>query len=376
MKPILSIIIPTYNRCEYLRNSLMNLVEQIEFAGIQNQVQIVISNNCSTDNTKKYIQYFIVQNKDFIKYIETEKNIGPVRNLLKAIVNSDGIFWMFMGDDDLIPKGSLIKIVKLLKENPEIPVVIFGQKNNNFITKEEKLNIYTTASRYFYYMGNACTASKTEMTLVNIKKFKEKIVTTCWPQTHLYFLNMYESRLTHPVLISTIEAYEAQPKDGNNVYNSFYLFDSGIYALLRLSQIIAFQKKDKSFMRHAIKGHSVIGNGWKVYFVYLVNTLVHYYYCDSNREKKDFKITLWEAINYLNPFHCFYIIPYLISFLPKFIFDLFFVNIKVIILNFKTPAPASFLNLRKRVKKDLINLILEKETNLSKKHASTILRTD
>ena len=46
--PVLSICIPTYNRCEYLMNNLQHICEHQEY-----DFEIIISDNASTDDTYK-----------------------------------------------------------------------------------------------------------------------------------------------------------------------------------------------------------------------------------------------------------------------------------------------------------------------------------
>ncbi|MDD2524542.1 MAG: glycosyltransferase, partial [Endomicrobiaceae bacterium] len=47
--PLLSICIPTYNRADYLNQSIQSIVNS---DGFGDKVEIVISDNCSTDNTE------------------------------------------------------------------------------------------------------------------------------------------------------------------------------------------------------------------------------------------------------------------------------------------------------------------------------------
>ena len=54
VKPLLSICIPTYNRSGYLEQCLESIVHQERF----DEIEVIISDNCSTDDTeavcKKY----------------------------------------------------------------------------------------------------------------------------------------------------------------------------------------------------------------------------------------------------------------------------------------------------------------------------------
>ena len=52
--PLLSICIPTYNRAEYLEKSLDSLVNQENFS----QIEVVISDNASTDATSDVCRKF------------------------------------------------------------------------------------------------------------------------------------------------------------------------------------------------------------------------------------------------------------------------------------------------------------------------------
>lgn len=49
-KPLLSICIPTYNRAKTLDKTLLTLTGQ-DFFNVSDDVEIVISDNCSTDDT-------------------------------------------------------------------------------------------------------------------------------------------------------------------------------------------------------------------------------------------------------------------------------------------------------------------------------------
>ena len=52
-KPLISICIPTYNRCKSLQNILNSIVQQNEF--LEDTIEIVVSDNASTDETKEMV---------------------------------------------------------------------------------------------------------------------------------------------------------------------------------------------------------------------------------------------------------------------------------------------------------------------------------
>ncbi|MBI5639196.1 MAG: glycosyltransferase family 2 protein, partial [Nitrospirae bacterium] len=81
-KFLVSICIPTFNRAELLDECLSSIVCQFKDGEIKRQVEVIISDNCSTDDTgkvaKKYCNLF-----DNIKYFGNLENIGMVGNMVK-----------------------------------------------------------------------------------------------------------------------------------------------------------------------------------------------------------------------------------------------------------------------------------------------------
>ena len=66
-KPILSICIPTKNRASNLQNTLENITNEPIFQNT-NKVQIVISDNCSDDETQSTCLSFLGKYPDKIIY--------------------------------------------------------------------------------------------------------------------------------------------------------------------------------------------------------------------------------------------------------------------------------------------------------------------
>ena len=69
-KPLLSICIPTYNRAEYLAKSLDSLIVQPEFS----QIEVVISDNASTDNTEEVCKHYREKYPNIV-YYRNQENI-------------------------------------------------------------------------------------------------------------------------------------------------------------------------------------------------------------------------------------------------------------------------------------------------------------
>lgn len=71
-KPIISAIIPTYNRCEYLKGAIISLQRQNL---PEEQYEIIVVDNNSTDNTSQVVEECNKNDKKEVVYIK-EPNIG------------------------------------------------------------------------------------------------------------------------------------------------------------------------------------------------------------------------------------------------------------------------------------------------------------
>ena len=115
-KPLLSICIPTYNRSSYLEKTLDSIINQ---NGFDNRVEIIISDNCSTDDTRdlclKYSEKF-----HNIKYFCNDSNIAD-RNFALALSRGTGILRKLINDTLLFNGFTLEYFLELIdKENEKI----------------------------------------------------------------------------------------------------------------------------------------------------------------------------------------------------------------------------------------------------------------
>ena len=118
---LLSICIPTYNRVDYLKQNLDILLPQLY--GYFGEIEILISDNCSSDNTQEVIREAVKKSKYPVIYNRNDKNIGGVDNIALVISKSKGRYIYVMGDDD-IPSPNLIQILMpILKSSEELSII-------------------------------------------------------------------------------------------------------------------------------------------------------------------------------------------------------------------------------------------------------------
>ena len=157
--PIVSITIPTYNRGYLLKETLVALFSQIDEDQLYDQVEVVVCDNASLDNTAEVVNFYISQNKYRIIYNKNEENLGVIKNILKTVELSNGTFWMFYGDDDVVPKGALKKIINGFNQYTDFPAFMYRwQDGRDVYCQNLKNNIDFTveelAKEFFYYIGN------------------------------------------------------------------------------------------------------------------------------------------------------------------------------------------------------------------------------
>lgn len=92
----LSICIPTYNRAQFIEATLESILSQV-----QPEVEIVIMDGASTDNTESVVQEF-QERFDNIRYYRGQKNMGVDADLAKAISLAQGEYCWLMSSDDLL----------------------------------------------------------------------------------------------------------------------------------------------------------------------------------------------------------------------------------------------------------------------------------
>src|SRR5215469_7631915 len=106
-QPLLTIAIPTYNRSMYLAQLLEILAPQLINKPL---VELMISDNSSSDDTPAVVKSFIAQGLS-CRYIRNESNIGPDANFLQCFEKANGKYVWIFGDDDLIIPGGVSKIL-------------------------------------------------------------------------------------------------------------------------------------------------------------------------------------------------------------------------------------------------------------------------
>lgn len=131
VKPLLSICIPTYNRCGYLQNSLNSIICQREFQ--DGRVEVVISDNASTDETEALGKEYASRYKN-IRYFRNYENVRD-RNFPIALSRGIGVYRKLSNDGLLYCSGSLAYMCNVVQKysGTEKPLYWLDGKGKNLI---------------------------------------------------------------------------------------------------------------------------------------------------------------------------------------------------------------------------------------------------
>lgn len=104
---MIDILIPTFNRAEFLRKNILSVEAEIIHAGLQDTYRIIVSDNFSSDHTAAVLSELSeILNVRFL-YYRQESNLGLEGNALFLLEQSTADYVMYLGDDDFLPQGYL-----------------------------------------------------------------------------------------------------------------------------------------------------------------------------------------------------------------------------------------------------------------------------
>ena len=138
--PLVSILIPTYNRPEYFKLALESAINQT-----YPNIEIIVGDDSTNNDTEELIKDYM-ERYDNITYYHNNRNIGQYDNDIKLLNMCNGRYVNFLMDDDLF---ALNKIEKMMHyfinyEDEEISLVSsnrvqineYGEEKESFISDE------------------------------------------------------------------------------------------------------------------------------------------------------------------------------------------------------------------------------------------------
>ena len=120
-RPLFSVMIPTYNCSNYLKETLQSVL--VQALGLA-EMQITVVDDCSTDDDVEAIVKDI--GKGRVEFFRQAQNAGSLRNFETCINRSRGKLIHILHGDDKLKPGFYKEIENLFENNPSIGAAFTG----------------------------------------------------------------------------------------------------------------------------------------------------------------------------------------------------------------------------------------------------------
>ena len=124
-KILISICIPVYNDIKHIGQALQSCISQL-----QDDVEIVVLDNCSTDGTFQHAKTFETKN---VKVFKNNVNLGAYGNHNELLNISNGRYIKFLHSDDILEDGAVAMLKQKIESEPQIDLFAF---NSNYISNK------------------------------------------------------------------------------------------------------------------------------------------------------------------------------------------------------------------------------------------------
>ena len=110
MNDLVSIIMPSYNTAQYISQSIQSVLAQTYL-----NWELIIVDDCSTDNTENVVSVFLNDNR--IKFLKNERNSGAAVSRNRALREARGKWIAFLDSDDLWEPEKLKKQIAFMENH-------------------------------------------------------------------------------------------------------------------------------------------------------------------------------------------------------------------------------------------------------------------
>lgn len=134
---LVSIIMPSWNTANFIAESIQSVFNQT-----YKNWELIIVDDCSTDNTDEIVKPFLADKR--VKYFKNEKNSGAALTRNRAMREAQGEWIAFLDSDDLWTLDKLMTQIKFMKKHG----LVFSYHEYEKINEEDKpLNIYVSGPK-------------------------------------------------------------------------------------------------------------------------------------------------------------------------------------------------------------------------------------
>ena len=128
MTPLVSVIIPSYNRSNTVSQTIQSIIDQ----NFDKRFEIIIGDDCSTDNAREVLQEYHQKYPEIIRLIFHEQNIGLGANWATCIKAAKGKYICNCDNDDYWHNPDKLRIqFDYMESHPDENVIITNHRNHN-----------------------------------------------------------------------------------------------------------------------------------------------------------------------------------------------------------------------------------------------------
>ena len=152
MENKLTVFITTYNRSAYLEECIESVLAQS-----YKEFELVILDNCSTDNTEEIVNKF---SDERIKYLKQNRNIGGINNIKYAFETVESEFFVVFHDDDRMKHNFLEEELNYLEKNKRCACVscnatvmdFLGREKDSYLKESNNVSVKTNEEVFKEYI--------------------------------------------------------------------------------------------------------------------------------------------------------------------------------------------------------------------------------
>lgn len=297
-QPLVSVIIITYNSSEYVVDTLDSA-----FAQTYPNVEIIVTDDCSTDNTVAVCRQWISNHKDTrrpVTLVEAEQNTGVSGNCNRGLQASHGEWIKVIAGDDMLAPTAIEDYIGYVTSYPNVRHLIANAVHFTEHLKDDDLKHPDMISHFLYRDA------------ISVKKQYAVIRKTFFGSGPTYFIKAdalkelggYDERFPmqedYPLFIKMI----------GKGYKMMLLDKVTVYKRMVPTSIQYDKDNDAIFSKHQVRiiknykmlyRKEVLGPVWKLFHYYSVaiqNTIIK-----MGNSKSSFKTRFLYLIYYLtDPF--------------------------------------------------------------------------
>ncbi|MCU5375938.1 glycosyltransferase [Bacillus cereus] len=137
--PLVSVLIPTYNRPGYFEKALCSVLQQT-----YSNIEIIVGDDSTNDETENVLQKYLCDHSNII-YIKNRSTLGQFENALMLFNEANGEYINFLMDDDIFHVNKIEKMMKYFVNDLDNQIKLVTSHRQVIDDKGKELrHIYST----------------------------------------------------------------------------------------------------------------------------------------------------------------------------------------------------------------------------------------